>query len=753
MNRPVNRNIEQQEGGFNLAALLDVFVLYRRMMFYVFGVVATVGIAWTFLSAPVYQADILVQVEESSAATTARSLLGDLSAMFDVKSSADAEMQVLDSRLVVANTVDDMQLYINAEALRFPIIGAAIGRSGKTLSNPGLLGVGGYTWGNESVKIGGFDVPPAFEGEPYSLTLETGGHFRLSGPGLDGDVTGEIGHTKVFGTEDGPISLEVESINAKPGARFKLTRQSRLETVDRLQRDLTISQEGKDSDVLRVTLRGTDAKRITDTMSDIARFYVAQNVARKSEEAARSLDFLQNQLPDLRQKLNASEAVFTDLRSKLQSVDMDGEAKMVLQQSAENETQLTQLEQKRSDLASRFNPEHPSIVAVDQQIAILQHQSGALAQRVDRLPEQQRKIVQAERDVKVNTDLYLGLLSNIEQLKLLKAGRIGNVRVIDNAVLADRPVRLRRAIMSAIAVVLAMFIAVATATVRDLLFGGVTDPRDIEDAAGLRVFAAVPLAARSAFGGLLSRGKSARKRRLLAISDPSDPAIESLRSLRTALQFSMVDAKNNVVMFVGPSPSIGKSFVSSNFAAVLAALGKRVVLIDADLRRGHLSETLGGGPQSGFADVISGSIALDVAIRKTVLTNLDFLPTGSRPRNAADFLNNGAVGQIINELSARYDVVVIDTAPLLAVPDALILAPFAAGNIFMLARSGFTKLGEIEESSRRLRQVGVDVSGVILNGIDPHAGRFRYGMKYGSYRYVAYSYERELEPVEQRVED
>ena len=729
----------QRPNDFNLAALLDVFVLYRKMMAWIFGVIVAGGIAWAFLSDPVYQADLLVQIEQTNLASSARSPFGDIAAMFDVKSSAETEMQVLASRLVLASAVDNLQLYIEAKPVRLPLFGSAIARANvKNIGTPGLFGLGGFNWGKAAISVDAFNVPPEQEGESYYVTALEGGQYRLSGPGIEGGEVARIGESHAFDTENGPIVLNVKSLTGSQGARFELVRQSRVDAIDALQREINVDHEGKDtSDMVRVRLRGTDRQRVTDTLNAIARFYVEQNAARKTDDAAHSRAVLQNELPELRKNLETAEATFSALRTQLGSVDMDDEGKTPLQQSAANETQLTQLLQRRTDLVSRFSAQYPSVVALDQQIAILRGRSAQFAQRISELPAEQRELVTAQRDVVVRKDLYLNQLNNIAQLELLRAGPASNVLIIDSAIMRDRPIPMRRLIIVAIALVLACFVAVAAAYLRELLFAGVSYPREIEQSAGLRVSAVVPHAAHSKAGWSRLAHRSRTNPRLLALSDPADPAIESLRSLRAALQFSMLDGKNNVVLFTSPSPLIGKSFVSSNFAAVLATGGKRVLLVDADLRRANLSHMFGRGTRHGFCDVLAGELTLEAAIFPTEQDNLSFLPAGSRPGNAADLLTSGPVDAIMQELAARYDVVVLDTAPLLAVPDASILAPFAKGNVFILARSGVTKLGELEETARRLEQVGVDLTGVILNGIDPRAGHFRYGTRYGTYRYTA----------------
>lgn len=725
------------EKEFDVAAMLDVLVLYRGMMLWIFAVISVVGIAAVLLSDPQYQANIMTQVDESSAASSASSLLGpDISSMFDVKSSASTEVQVLKSRLVAASVVDHLHLYIEAGPARLPIIGRALARSRKGLSTPGLLGMGGYVWGDENAVVDRFDVPAALEGERYQLTALGDGTYRLSGAGIDSDVLGRIGETETYVSDQGPIILRVAALRGATGARFDLTRQSRLQTIDRLQGDLSVSEQGKDSNVLQVKLRGTDPLLITTILNDVAHYYVSQNESRKAEQASRSLTFLRGRMPELRENLAVAEDAYAVVRRKLGSVDLAGEARGILEQSADAMTRLGGLQQKRAEALTLFLPGNPAVLALDRQIAELQAQSGALDRRMDRLPATQREVVRAERDVKLNNDLYVGLLNDIEQMQILQAGRIANVRVLDTALLPDRPVRLWRPVLYSVVIAFAFFAAIAAAFIRNILFCGIADSQEIEAQTSLKVFSVVPRAMPRGLSWFRRRVRGNAARDPLAFSDPDDPAIESLRSFRTALQFSLVDASSNVVMFTGPLPNVGKSFIASNVAVVLASTGKRVLLIDGDLRLSGLSRSFGHTSSVGLSDVIAGRCELDKSIVTIARSNLDFLPSGSLSANAADLLTRPIVGDLLRSLSARYDLVIVDTAPLLAVSDAAMLAPYCSGNIFLVARAAVTKPAELEECARRLRQVGVDVTGVVLNGIDRHAGRFRYGQTYGTYHYA-----------------
>lgn len=536
----------------------------------------------------------------------------------------------------------------------------------------------------------------------------------------------------------GRVALRVDALAAKPGATFVLVRHSRLRTIEALQDNLDVQERVKQSDVVVASLRDTDPDLVSRALNEIGRQYIAQNIQRKSAEAAQSLEFLNGQLPTLKQQLTDSEARLTKLRDEHGSVDLTEEAKLVLAQSADAKTRLLELQQKRQELLSRFMPKHPSVVAIDQQIAALDGYRGTAEQQIKRLPELQQQFVRLMLDVKVNTDLYTALLNNMQQLQLVRAGKVGNVRLVDTAAVPEVPVKPKKALVALASLLLGVLAGCGTAVGRSMLFHGISDPNEIERRLGLSVYATVPRSDRQR--ALTERAKhKARALSLLCVAHPDEPAVESLRSLRTALQFAMLDAKNNVVVIAGPAPGVGKSFVSANLAAVLTMAGKRVLLIDGDIRKGHLNDYLGLARGKGFSELIAGSAQPDDVLHRDVIAGLDFISTGAMPKNPAELLLNARVSTLIDTFSQRYDAVVIDSPPVLAVADTGILAA-TAGTAFLVTLAGSTKLGEIAESAKRLAQNGVRLSGVVFNGINPRLGQYGYGSKYGGYRYVAYEY-------------
>jgi tyrosine-protein kinase Etk/Wzc len=222
---------------------------------------------------------------------------------------------------------------------------------------------------------------------------------------------------------------------------------------------------------------------------------------------------------------------------------------------------------------------------------------------------------------------------------------------------------------------------------------------------------------------------------VLAHYEPNDLAIESLRSLRTSLHFALVDAPNNLLMITGPGPAVGKSFLSVNMAALLASTGERVLLIDADMRRGYLNEYFGAERKHGLSELIAQDLEASSVVRATGLENFDYVATGELPPNPAELLLHPRFEQFLKDMEAKYDRVIIDSPPVMAVTDAAIVGRHA-GATLLVARFNQTQMREIELSLKRLGQAGVSVKGVLLNRVAAASGGYGYGFKYG----YAYSY-------------
>ncbi|MFC5547910.1 polysaccharide biosynthesis tyrosine autokinase [Massilia aerilata] len=741
MNQPVSNNvlktsqvIEQDNESLDLASYIDLVVENRWLIVIVASIITVLGVAYSFIAMPVYQSNILVQVEDGAGAPGM--MLGDLAGALEMKSAATAEIEILRSRFVVTRAVTNAQLDLTLSAKRFPIIGSWIARGKNELSEPGLFGFGGFTWGAEKINVSMFTVPTSFEGERFVLTAMGNGAYVITHAEAGVTGNGHVGETLLINTKDGAIKIHVQNLGAKKGAQFFISRAPLLETVERLQKSLTITEKGKQSGIIGVSLEGTDRERTAATLNEIGHEYIRQNVERKSEEAQKSLAFLEKQLPELKRSLEQAEATYNAMRNSRGTVDLSEEAKSVLQQSVLSQTKLIELKQRRDELLTRYQESNPLVRAVDQQIHTLNGEIAGVNNRIKKMPSIEQDVLRLTRDIKVNTDLYTSLLNSAQQLKLVKASKVGNVRLLDEAVIPLRPIRPQSSLVISMAMLMGIIVGIGCAFIRRSFFGGIEDPSEIEKILGLTISAAIPHSARQE--SLYSNVKAgASKISVLAKDDPADLAIESLRSFRTSLQFSMLGAKNKIVMITGPTPGVGKSFISVNFAAVIASAGKKVLLIDGDLRKGYLQRYFGLHRRGGLSEVIAGSSVFASVVHKDVLENVDFLSTGEIPPQPSELLEHSNFAMLLQEVMRQYDLIVIDTAPVLAVTDGMVIAPYA-GTIFNVVRGNVSTMGEIEESVKRIQQAGHNVAGLVFNDLRHRKGG--YGSKYGKYRYAQYKY-------------
>lgn len=713
---------DAKDDEIDLLGLLDVLLGARWIIIGITALALLLGLVYASLSPRIYEANALIQVEEGKPGFSGGAgVLREASNLFEINSPATAEIEILRSRLVVGKAVDDLQLFISAAPKYLPLVGGWLARRATNLSKPGFMGMDGYVSGNESVRLGLLELPAALEGKSLLLVATESG-FTLRDPIGQTLVEGKVGTPASFGNGQEKGRILVTELKAKPGAYFNVMRYSRVSTVEQLQSQLVIAEQGRQSGVIAVTLQGTDPQRLARTLNAVGTNYVRQNTDRKSAEAEKSLAFLGELLPQLKQQLDESETRLNKFRNQNNTFDLGTEGKNYLDTSVKLQGTLLELQQKRREQRAQFTDAHPVIQTLDEQIAAVTRQISELTSKVKTLPNVEQEMVRLARDAKGNGELYLSLLSSAQQLRLVKEGKVGNVRMVDAPVVPESSIKPQRTKILAISGVLGLLLGIGLAFLRNMLNRGIKDPADIESATGMHVFATVP---HSTEQEKPVNGKAPSS--LLAIAHPNALGVESLRSLRTALQFAMLDARNNVVLFTGPTPGVGKSFISANLAVVLGAGGKRVLLIDGDMRQGHIHQFLGIKRGHGLSELIAGSRALNDVVHRSVAPGLDLITTGTLPPNPGELLMSPAMVQLLQTLSAQYDLVLIDTPPVLAVSDTQVIASHA-GTVFLVARAEVTALDELQESTKRLGHAGVPVKGVVFNGLDISRQRHsRYG--------------------------
>lgn len=620
---------EDDNGEIDLLGLFGTLIDHKWLIAAVTGAFMVTGAAYAVLATPVYQANALLQVEAKK-----NDLLGfsDIGGMLGKESPSATEIELIQSRYVIGKTVDNLKLDIVVQPMYFPVVGEFLARRFQK-ANPGaiaepLLGLDSFAWGGESLKIFKLDLPDGQLGKKLTLTVGENAHYTLVDEDDQVLAAGEAGQP----FEQNGVAFQIEELRAKPGTRFRVIRNARLTSILDYQENLDVVERGKESGMIGLALESTEPDQAIKILNQIAAIYVRQNVERTSAEAAQSLAFLKEQLPEVKKDLEKAGKALNEYQTRSKSVDITLETKAILDQIVGLDTSISELKLQQAEMDRKFTRQHPAYRALLTQIGELTSKQQSLASRVESLPSTQQELLSLTRDVEVGTAIYTQLLNKSQELDVMRAGTVGNVRLIDTAdVNFFKPIKPKKILIVLIATLLGGFLAVTLVLLRKALNRGLESPEAIEQL-GLPVYASIPYSTlQKVEEDKISRGRGRADAgsSLLAISHPTDLAVEALRSLRTSLHFAMLEAPNNRIMISGPSPEVGKTFVSVNLAAVIAQTGQRVLLIDVDMRRGYLHKVLGVPAKDGLSDILSNQCTLESAIHKTGIENLDIISRAS----------------------------------------------------------------------------------------------------------------------------
>jgi len=702
--------VQEIELSVLIATILESWKLIAGMIL----LLLFISLAYIVLAQPIYRADVLLQIEEKSKGIGA---LTELTGLVQEESPVNAEFEIIKSRMVIGSVVGNLKLDIEARPDYLPVVGSFF-------TNP-----------DERIQVEKFEVPDSYKGEEFELVSGKDGAYLLYDPDGNFLAKGKVGEpvNKSLGNEEA-IYLFVSELKGEPGESYSLTRLSLLQAINSLKKTLSISEQGKQSGILRLTLDGPDPQKITTILNEIANIYLRQSVERKSAEAEKTLVFLNKQLPILKEKVENAEAELNRYRLEKGSVDLTLETKTTLEKIVSVDALLTQLRRDREELIRQFTPQHPRIAAIDAQIADLNNELKKVDSKVKGLPGTQQEVLRLTRDLEVSSALYTSLMNSAQELKIVKAGAVGNVRIVDYAVIPIKPIKPNKEVIVSLSLMLGVLLGVVAALIRKSLRGVVRDPDLIESKLNLPILAVVPYSvAQRKLNKKLRSGVN--EPAILAVADSEDRAIEGLRSLRTSLFFSKFKAKNNIILLTSPGPGAGKSFVSINMGAVLADVDKRVLIIDADLRKGRIHQFLGIKRRPGLSDLLVDDVEINKVVCKTEVNNLYAITTGTIKNNPSELLLRPNFLKVLEYCAANFDQVIIDSPPVLAVTDAAIIARLA-GSTLIVVRDGQNPLREIEQSVKCLDQVGINLRGAVFNGMDETSNRYGYGRYYG----YAYSY-------------
>ncbi len=712
----------------DLEELAKVLWLQKKLIAIVMGICLLLAGVIIVLKAPIYQPMALIQVNNQSANSSGLSSLFSgatslgLSGESQQASQAQIEMSLIQSNYILEPTVQQLNLDVRIQPKYFPLIGSYIARhyQGNGIASA-KMGLTSYVWGGESWSLGYFLVPVTDDQEKFKVIVEDDQTYRLFDPQGNYILTGKIGVPAQ--SQDGMIQILWNSLSARPGTVFYLTKLSLVATLQGLSKSLQISELAPttggaggmiDTGIVQLGLKDSQPAVAVAILNTIVELTLADNLHQKQLPNIKTLAFIKKELPAVKMRLQAAEMRLHAQEAKTGVINLQGQAAALLQALAQLETQIAAVGVTQAQYAQTYTSANPVMQGINAQVAALQQQKEQLQQQIATLPMRDQEGLDLMQDVEVQKQIYMTLLTSEQQYELVNASTTGDVCILDLATVPDQPLPQYRFLILLASLFAGFILGCLIVLIRHQLKNVINDAYWAEKEFGIRTVAVLPFSQNQATAKKAYDENKTSAIGVLAAEHPEDTCVEALRSLRTSLFFALKEKQAKVVNITGVIPATGKSFVSLNLAVILAQTGKRVLLIDADMRRGYLHRYFRISHAPGLSEFLSGVVPLEKIVHTTSVNNLSFIATGIYPHNPSELLLQDDFKNMLKVLEEAFDVVLIDSPPVLAVNDASIIAKEVPIN-YLVIPGGQLKPQELEAAVRRFLNDGVSLSGSIFN--------------------------------------
>ena len=666
------------------------------------GIIGVFAAMWI---RPVYQVDALLQIESKNSKPSG--MMGSLGALFATNSPAETEMELIKSRQVMGAAVEKMRLDLKAEPLNK--LDRLLHREGRVELNNFYV-----NWEN---------VPKEEQEQPWEmLAKDTLGNFDLFDQNGEKVLSGIVGQTYQFMYAGDSASFGVFRAKVRSGQRFAITRAQRLDAIESFRGAFDVKEKGKKTGILEFSYQDIYPDRAVEILNEVATSYLRQNVEERNAEAQKTLEFLEKQLPDIKAQMDSSLLNLNTYRNRVGSVDINAETQIVLQKRMKLQQDILALQQRKQEAIRLFHSEHPTVKTLEEQEEALNRELAGTSRDVKKLPTTQQEVLKLSNEVELSKVMYTTMLNNIQQLRLVSAGEVGSVRVVDFAEEVTKPSKPRKKVILAVALFFGFLLGALIVSIKTKLSSGVKSSSFIEKETGYTVYAKVPK----------GNPKGTKGTRPLAVVEPDDVAVEALRALRSSLEFSMMDEGGSVIGVSGLIPGVGKSFISVNLAALFAGLGKKVLLIDADLRKGRLHKEFGIRRGNGLSQVLLRTAKPEEVVHSTEVENLFVIPCGNVPANPAELLGSKHYAEIIEQFKSEYDLVIVDTPPIMLVTDAALACRIAA-QVVMVIEYNKHSIEAIKDGMSQILKGNAHAHASFVINKYEHSRTEGYGYKYGKY--------------------
>jgi len=480
--------------------------------------------------------------------------------------------------------------------------------------------------------------------------------------------------------------------------------------VDRLLTQTRVVREAV-SNILNIEVTSQDPKEAAALANTIAHVYAEKSAEKKSERDALLRSFIEEQMEFARSKLEDSEEA-------LRMYEQTGKITSV---KASLESQLASLELKLSELRRNYTESHPEVKSTRQRIEDLRGLFGTVSR-------QELASVRLKREVTLNTELYTLLSKKYKDAMISEADRAANVHIINPATAPRSPVKPNKQMNYAMGILLGLFLGILVAIVRENLDTSIGTIEEVEDYLQVPVLAVIPR-----IGEDDKRKRTSHREKLIIFTEPKSPVAEAFRTLYTNIEMTEIEQPHKTVLFTSTSLQEGKSVVISNTALAAAQMGKRVLLLETDLRKPVVHNIFGIPREPGITNYLFGTASYSEILRGTTdfllgsldpqkvaqswgIENLKVIPCGAIPPNPTEIFHSRKIANFLEKVKKDFDLILLDSAPVLPVADSAILAT-SVDCVVLVYKVGVTARGALRRAKLQLEQARGKVIGIILNDI------------------------------------
>ena len=682
------------------------------------------GMYYASIQPPVYRSTALVQVKSSGSMESVISQKSLMQPQLGQSSSADVEVFLLKTPYILGDVV---------RAFNFDI--TAYPRPAGLFSSQNNK--------NDTVKVSELSVSNNLLAKKMFLVVLPDNTFNLLTKNGDIILKGRVGQLTQSFYQTGPVKIRVDGLHGAVGSQFVVIKQPVVDVANGLAQSLSVVQDvdanGNDTGILRLSYVSHSPDQAQKILNTVLYAAILRDKQQKILEANHIMKFLKTQLPLLNMKLDHTENQINEYGVKTGIFSVKETMQLLSINLLNLQKSLKKLQEKKIELLENFTSNHPYVIAVNQEESQVRSEIGHVKSALNSLPVVAEKQIDMQRNFKMQEKVYSGMLSNMQSVQMEKEGLAGNIRVLDSASYPTAALRTKAHLIMFASFILGAISAIAFIFLRHILSPVIDDPDAVEHALGISVASILPFSQKQADYVKTTKWNKGNLNTpfVLAREYPKDVVVESLRSLRTAVQMLLLEAGDNIIATTGCSPSSGKSFISSNLAAVFSDLNKRVLIIDADIRKGKLFQTFAKSKTPGLSEFLEEKASLSEVIQPVSSGKLDLITTGYFPENPSELLSTEKFNQLLLTLKPHYDLIVIDTPPVLAVTDAALMLKYSKVNLLVLG-IGKDSIKETLHVKHFLEKNGIKLTGVILNSVQDmkHAtangyGKYNYYYAYG----------------------